>query len=173
MEDTIYGGLSVSRLQNRIIPTNFVLDLDGVFTDGKFYYTKRGKVMKVFGADDHDCLKMLGKFLKIQVVTADSSGFKISKRRIFHDMGMDIDLVDAAERLDWMSERFNLRKTIYMGDGVLDDLIFKQVLFSIAPSNALETTKKSAHYVTKNCGGDRAVAEACLHILDKFFNPRK
>ena len=31
--------------------------------------------------------------------------------------------------------------------------------------------KKYADYVTTRHGGDRAVAEACLHILEKFFEP--
>ena len=37
-------------------PENFILDLDGVLTDGKFYYSQDGKFLKAFGADDHDCL---------------------------------------------------------------------------------------------------------------------
>ena len=30
-------------------PRYFVIDVDGVLTDGKFYYTTEGKVMKKFG----------------------------------------------------------------------------------------------------------------------------
>ena len=39
-----------------------------------------------------------------------------------------------------------------------------------------ENAKKYANFVTKRSGGDRAVAEACIHILKKFFkayNPNK
>ena len=38
---------------------NFVIDVDGVMTDGQFYYTAEGKVMKVFGPNDHDALLLL------------------------------------------------------------------------------------------------------------------
>jgi 3-deoxy-D-manno-octulosonate 8-phosphate phosphatase (KDO 8-P phosphatase) len=150
-------------------PENFILDLDGVFTDGKFYYNQEGKYMKVFGADDHDCLNVLKQFMKIHVVTADSKGFKIAKKRIQEDMELNIDLVSAAERVHWLAKKYNLQKTIYMGDGVLDYLVFEKVFYSIAPVNALSTTKKRASFVTENSGGNRAVAEACLHILKKFF----
>ena len=34
---------------------------------------------------------------------------------------------------------------------------------------AFQVAKKYADYVTKRNGGDRAVAEACLHILERFF----
>ena len=32
---------------------NFIFDVDGVFTDGSFYYTDEGKVMKKFGDADN------------------------------------------------------------------------------------------------------------------------
>jgi len=151
------------------VPENFVLDLDGVFTDGKFYYNQDGKYMKVFSADDHDCLNILKKFMKIQVVTADSQGLQIAKKRIQDDMNIDIELVTATERASWLAEKYNLQKTIYMGDGVLDYLVFEKVFYSIAPANALRSTRKKASFVTENSGGNRAVAEACVHILKKFF----
>ena len=46
-----------------------------------------------------------------------------------------------------------------------------KVLYSIAPSNADKNAKTSSTYVTERAGGDRAVAEAALHILEKFFEP--
>ena len=154
---------------NQISPKHFVLDLDGVFTDGKFYYTNEGKYMKAFGADDHDALILLSELLDIQVVSADVKGFEISKKRIQIDMGLKIDLVPAKERPLWISQRFNCDETIYMGDGIFDHLVFSKVCYSIAPANALDFTKSKANFVTKNSGGERAVAEACLHILNKFF----
>jgi 3-deoxy-D-manno-octulosonate 8-phosphate phosphatase (KDO 8-P phosphatase) len=47
----------------------------------------------------------------------------------------------------------------------------RAVGYAIAPANADRLAKQAAHYVTERSGGDRAVAEACLHILEKFFKP--
>ena len=47
----------------------------------------------------------------------------------------------------------------------------KKVGFSIAPANANSIAKKYADYITERSGGDRAVAEACIYILEKFFEP--
>ena len=58
-----------------------------------------------------------------------------------------------------------------MGDGIFDHYVMREVGYSIAPANADHLAKQSAHYVTQRSGGDRAVAEACLHILEKFFEP--
>jgi 3-deoxy-D-manno-octulosonate 8-phosphate phosphatase (KDO 8-P phosphatase) len=107
------------------------------------------------------------------VVTADSKGFEISKKRIEQDMDVNIDMVSAVDRAEWLAKKFNIEETIYMGDGVLDYLVFNKVFYSIAPANALKSTKNKASYVTENSGGERAVAEACLHILDKFFTTEK
>ena len=37
----------------------FVLDVDGVMTNGQFLYSDAGKAYKTFGAHDNDGLKML------------------------------------------------------------------------------------------------------------------
>jgi len=37
---------------------HFVLDVDGILTDGRYYYAPEGKAMKIFGADDHDALRL-------------------------------------------------------------------------------------------------------------------
>lgn len=153
-----------------------ILDVDGVMTDGKFYYTSDGKVMKIFGSDDHDVLSLLKPYVYIHFVTGDHRGFNISKARIVDDMKMPLDLVSTIKRIDWIKERWNPKEVIYMGDGIFDHYVFKEVAYSIAPANSDTYTKSQADYVTKRNGGDRAVAEAGLHILEKFFkayNPNK
>lgn len=154
-----------------ILPKVFVIDVDGVMTTGQLCYTENGKTMKIFGPDDHDALSLLRKFMEIRFVTGDRSGFKISQRRIVSDMKFKLDLVSTIKRVEWISEQYNLKEVIYMGDGIFDHYVFKKVGYSIAPSNADFLAKKTSKYITKRSGGDRAVAEACLHILDTFFEP--
>ena len=149
-------------------PKVFILDVDGVLTDGKFYYSDKGKIMKSFGADDNDALKILSKYIKIEFVTGDKRGFKITKKRIL-DMGFKVNLVSTIKRVEWIKSKFNLREVIYMGDGIFDGLVMSQVMYAIAPANSNEVCKKYANFITKRSGGDRAVSEACLHILSFFF----
>ena len=153
-----------------ITPKNFILDVDGVMTDGKFYYNRIGKEFKVFGPDDHDALKILNEKINIQFVTGDNKGFDISKKRIVDDMGFRLDLVNTFKRIEWIKEKFDPNYCIYMGDGIFDSLVMKQVFYSISPNNADQKTKDNADYVTIRDGGDRAVAEACIHIMDVFFD---
>lgn len=150
-------------------PKVFVLDVDGVMTDGQFHYTSDGKVMKIFGADDNDGLSLLTPYLDIHFVTGDHRGFDISKARIADDMKKPLDLVSTIKRIDWIKERWDPKDVIYMGDGIFDHYVFREVGYSIAPANGDEYVKSVADFVTNRRGADRAVAEASLHILEKFF----
>lgn len=152
-------------------PKIFLLDVDGVMTTGQFFYSEEGKLLKIFGPDDHDALTLLKPYLDIRFITGDKKGFKISQKRIVEDMNFKLDLVSTVKRIDWIKDKYNCKDVIYMGDGIFDHYVMKEVGYSIAPSNADHFTKKTASYVTKRSGGDRSVAEACLHILEKFFEP--
>lgn len=149
----------------------FVFDVDGVMTDGKFYYTEKGKVMKKFGPDDNDALSLLDPFMEIRFISGDKRGFPITKKRIGEDMKRPIDLVSTVKRIEWIEQQYDPKTVIYMGDGIFDSLVFRNVGYSIAPSNADEFLKQEADYVTNRKGGDRAVAEAVFHVLETFFVP--
>jgi 3-deoxy-D-manno-octulosonate 8-phosphate phosphatase (KDO 8-P phosphatase) len=151
-------------------PKVFILDVDGVMTTGQFLYSKDGKEMKIFGPDDNDALSLLKPFIEIRFLSADKKGFPISYKRIKEDMNYDLNLVGTKDRLEWIKERYNLKQVLYMGDGIFDHIVMNEVGYSIAPANSDKLAKLSADYVTERSGGDRAVAEACIHILERFFD---
>jgi 3-deoxy-D-manno-octulosonate 8-phosphate phosphatase (KDO 8-P phosphatase) len=152
-------------------PSCFILDVDGVMTTGHFLYTSEGKVMKIFGPDDNDGLSLLNKHIEIRFVTGDKKGFQISRKRIVDDMNFRLDVVSTIRRVEWIKERYPLENVIYMGDGIFDHYVMRKVGYAISPANADKCCKQHASYITERAGGDRAVAEACLHIMDKFFIP--
>jgi 3-deoxy-D-manno-octulosonate 8-phosphate phosphatase (KDO 8-P phosphatase) len=152
-----------------ILPTCLILDVDGVMTTGHFLYTSDGKVMKIFGPDDNDGLSLLKNNIEIRFITGDKKGFPISKKRIVDDMKYPLDIVSTIRRIEWIKARYPLNKVIYMGDGIFDHYVMREVGYAIAPANADRLAKQHADYVTERKGGDRAVAEACLHIMAKFF----
>ena len=156
---------------SRSSPSVFILDVDGVMTTGQFLYTDQGKVMKVFGPDDNDGLSLLKPYLEIRFVTGDSRGFEITRKRIVDDMRFELDLVSTIKRIEWIEERYQPEDVIYIGDGIFDHYVMKKVGYSIATANADPLARQHANYVTARDGGDRAVAEACLHILETFFSP--
>jgi len=149
----------------------FILDVDGVITTGHFIYSEMGKSMKIFGPDDNDGLSLLKPYLQIRFVSGDRKGFSISQKRIVDDMGFELDLVSTVRRIDWIKEIYRPEEVIYMGDGIFDHYVMTQVGYSIAPANADSNAKTAADFITERKGGDRAVAEASIHILERFFDP--
>jgi len=150
----------------------FILDVDGVMTTGKFIYTSKGKIAKVFGAHDSDGLKLIKSLINIEFLTADRKGLLISKKRISDDMGFKLHLVDERERLKFINEKYGFNNTIYMGDGIFDSYIFKKVKYGIAPKNARIEAKKNADFVTQSNSGEGAVLDASLHLMKKFFKKK-
>lgn len=152
-----------------IKPKYFILDVDGVMTTGQFFYSKDGKIYKVFGPHDSDGLKMLKKFLKIIFITADKKGFGISQKRIQKDLGYDLKLISEEKRCDYLYKNFDLKKVIYMGDGYYDSAIVKKCVYGIVPKNGRKEALKNADYITPSKSGEGAVMDACLKIIKKFF----
>jgi len=152
-------------------PKYLIVDVDGVMTTGHFIYSSKGKEYKIFGPDDNDALSLLKEYMTIIFVTGDKKGFSISKKRIVDHMNFELKLVSTTKRIHWIKEEYNPKDIIYIGDGIFDHYVMQEVFYSIAPHNADQNAKKYANFITKRSGGDRAVAEACIHILKKFFTP--
>jgi 3-deoxy-D-manno-octulosonate 8-phosphate phosphatase (KDO 8-P phosphatase) len=150
---------------------HFVLDADGVLTDGQYHYTAEGKTEKIYGPDDHDALLLLKKYMDIVFITGDKRGFPVTQKRIEIDMKFPLFQVSTFERIHWIKERFDPEEVVYMGDGIFDAMVFNAVGYAIAPANAFFKIKEHADYVTETRGGEGAVAEACWHLAEKFYEP--
>jgi 3-deoxy-D-manno-octulosonate 8-phosphate phosphatase (KDO 8-P phosphatase) len=146
----------------------FMLDVDGVMTDGGFYYSKSGKVIKRFGPDDSDALKRLNQKIKIVFVSADEKGFKITKRRIKIDLGFDLYLLESSNRISWAKNKFPNHQIIYMGDSFTDVSNLQQSNFGISTRNSNVLAKQNAKFITYSNSGNRAVMEACIFLNHKL-----
>ena len=146
----------------------FCLDVDGVMTDGTFLYSKHGKELKRFGPDDSEALRLISRHLEVFFVSADYRGMKISRRRLQKDLGFSVDLVPAADRVEWLASRNDLQTLAYMGDSFTDAQVLREVRIGIAPANASPKAKAHADIVTEASGGRGAVAEACFILASQL-----
>lgn len=152
--------------------TTVLFDVDGVFTDGKFYYNAEGKVFKKFGPEDGDGIKFLKSLgLDIFAISADHRGFAISEARM-SDMGIPLKLVSEADRHAYILESFDVASLVFVADGIFDAKSLAQVQCGIAPDNATKAAKRAADYITTAEGGAGAVSEAAYFIGRTFF-PKK
>lgn len=150
-------------------PKVLILDVDGVMTTGQFLYSENGKEYKVFGPHDNDGIKLIQEKIKVVFISADKRGFAITKKRIVEDMNQELFMVSEGERLEFIKNNYGLENVIYIGDGYFDANIIKQCCYGIAPQNARIEAKNAANYVTPSKSGEGAVLDACLHIIEKYF----
>lgn len=147
----------------------FVLDVDGVLTDGSIVYEEGGKEIKRFHVWDGFAIRMaqrLGFHVAIlsgrnsQVVAhraaelevADVYQGHLKKTPAFEEILARRGLVDA--------------EVCVLGDDVPDLPLLLRAGLGIAPADAHPEVLRRAHYVTNCRGGRGAVREAIELVLD-------
>ena len=148
--------------------TNVIFDVDGVLTDGTFFYSIDGKILKRFGSHDAQAIKKCMTFFNLQLISADKKGFDISKLRADH-LGLPITLVPEDLRSDWIANHFTREETALVVDSFTDIPSLVNVARSFAPRNAHPELLNRVSDVLTTIGGGGAVAEVLdILIYDKF-----
>lgn len=149
-----------------------ITDVDGIFNNGKFHYSRLGKMEKIFGPHDSDGVKILRNYgLEIFAISADKRGFPITERRMI-DMGIDLELVVEKDRYSWVKETHGFENAVYIGDGIWDAALVRDCSYGICPANAINLVKSEADYVTVLNGGEGVMLEVALHLGEFFFRDK-
>lgn len=146
----------------------FLMDMDGVLTDGRLYYDDEGKESKAFHIHDGHGIKMLKE---AGIKTGVISGRK-SKAAEFRARELSIDechfgIADKVEQFEKMIKKFEFKENevAYIGDDLPDLPLLKRVGFSLSVSNGVDEVKDQVDWVTKKQGGMGGVREAIEFIL--------
>ncbi len=145
-----------------------LLDVDGVLTDGRLYYTSRGEEIKVFNVRDGLGIKLAQRAgIRVGVISGRKSEALINRLRelkvdevhLGYNQKLPI-LEDVMKRLS-----LSLEEIAFLGDDYVDLPILRRVGFPMAVLDAPEEIKKHALYITKSRGGHGAVRDAIEFIL--------
>ncbi len=146
-----------------------VFDLDGVFTDGRFYLSDDGKESKAFHTQDGYGIRML---LKAGIQIAIISGRKsaAAERRMI-ELGIEHTFFacgDKAAIFDVLAADLQIspKESLYVGDDLPDLPLLTKVGVSMAVANAVPAIKMMVDYVTQKPGGFGAVREISELLLD-------
>lgn len=148
-----------------------VLDVDGVLTDSKVYFTDNGDEMKAFNTKDGHGLKLL---MRAGIIVAIITG-RFSKALEHRAKDLNIEHIIQGSK-DKRSSLMDLSRTLgidtvemaYMGDDVVDLPAMALCAMSIAPADAVDMVKQKADVVTELTGGNGAVREAVEIILKRM-----
>lgn len=139
----------------------FLMDCDGVLTDGGMYYGKNGEALKKFNTLDGAGISIIQKSGLIpMIVTGESSKFAIERAKklgIECFSGVKDKLVCVKE----IAKKYNtdLKNIVYIGDDLNDFEVIQNVGFSACPSSAQKIIKQNVNYITYLKGGEGAVRE--------------
>ena len=146
-----------------------VLDVDGVLTDGRLYFSARGEQLKCFHVRDGAGIKqVLNAGLQVAVISGRQS--KMVDKRMSElgvtwvKQGVQDKLAALRELMDMLN--LTAQAVASVGDDVPDLPLLEVSRLAIAVADAHPSVKSQAHFITQAPGGKGAVREVCDLILE-------
>jgi 3-deoxy-D-manno-octulosonate 8-phosphate phosphatase (KDO 8-P phosphatase) len=155
---------------NRLTELRLVaFDIDGVFTDGRFYLSDDGVETKTFNTQDgYGIRQLLDAGITVAVISGRHSGAverrmnELGVRHVFlgtRDKIADFDRLIAQLGID-------AGQCAYVGDDIPDLPLLERAGYSIAVANAVAAVRDYCDYTTLARGGHGAVREVCDLVLN-------
>lgn len=144
------------------------LDVDGVLTDGRLYFSEDGQEIKTFDTQDGHGIKMLQKCgIEVAIITGRTT--RLVARRAAN-LGISRLIQGREDKLVALRETcvelgLDLDEAAYVGDDWPDLPAILAAGLGIAVANAHAELRARADHVTTLSGGRGAVREVCDLIL--------
>ena len=145
-----------------------ILDVDGVLSDGKLYFTNSGEEIKAFNSLDGHGIKMLQKSgVEVGIITGRTSHI-VAQRA--YNLGITLLLQGREDKLNALHELTQekdiaLEHIAHMGDDYPDLTVMRRVGLGLTPANGHWAVKQHSHWQSQYAGGEGAVREACDLIM--------
>jgi 3-deoxy-D-manno-octulosonate 8-phosphate phosphatase (KDO 8-P phosphatase) len=145
-----------------------VLDVDGVLSDGRLYFSNSGDEIKAFSTLDGQGIKMLQRSgVEVAIITGRSS--ELVKRRA-NNLGIEHLIQGREDKLTALDEliatvEVNYSETAFLGDDLPDLAAIRKVGLGMTVANGHHFVVEHADWQTQARGGEGAVREACELIM--------
>ena len=143
-------------------------DVDGVFTDGRFYLSDDGVESKTFHTQDgYGVRRLLDAGLAVAVISGRKSQAVTQRMAELGVAHVVLGCKDKVAALDKLAAELGLSASecAYVGDDLPDLPLLEHVGFSVAVANAVSLLQEQCDYVTGKPGGCGAVREVCDLIV--------
>ncbi len=146
----------------------FILDVDGVMTNGMLLVTESGELLRQFNIKDGYALQLAVKRgFKIAVVSgARSKGVEHRLRGLgITDIYLGLDSKTVAYN-DFVKKNELLpEQVLFMGDDIPDLELMKMAGLAVCPADAVEEIKALAHYISPKNGGNSCVRDIIEKVM--------
>jgi len=143
-------------------------DIDGVFTDGRLWFTDDAREFKAFHVHDGLGVKLLTEAgVRVAIIT---SRFSPVVARRASELGIELVYQDQEDKLACFQRllaglKLTAEQAAYAGDDLPDLPVLKRAGLAIGVSNLHPFLRPHCHYVTAAAGGAGAVREVADLIL--------
>ena len=144
-----------------------ILDVDGVLTDGRLYYSESGQESKAFSTQDGAAIKMLAATgVGIAIITGRQSNIVARRATELGVQHVYQGAADKARALEDLVTRTGIDRPqiAHVGDDLPDLPLFNRVGVKFTVPGAHPEIVERADYVTRAPAGIGAVREIC-HLL--------
>jgi 3-deoxy-D-manno-octulosonate 8-phosphate phosphatase (KDO 8-P phosphatase) len=144
-------------------------DVDGVFTDGRFYLSDAGVESKAFCTQDgFGIRRLLSAGIKVAVISGRTSAavaLRMDELGVRHVVQGCSDKIAAFDGII-KALGVSAAECAYVGDDIPDLPLLARVGVSFAVANAVPDVRDACDYSTHASGGFGAVREVCELLLD-------
>ena len=166
----------MSKSYKEIMPqiTTFILDVDGVLTDGTVTIFPDGELVRKMNIKDGYALKTaVNNGYNVCII---SGGTNEGVRKRLRDLGITDIYLGAHNKIEQLSEYleiYNIKPEhiLYMGDDIPDYPVMKMVGLAACPKDAVQEIQNISVYISQKKGGNgcvRDVIEQVLKVQDKW-----
>ena len=148
--------------------TTFILDVDGVLTDGTVYVFENGEQVRRMSIKDGFVLQLaVKKGYRILVISGSNSPAVVNRLKKLGITDIFMNVLDKRALVTQYISDHNLQKdeVLCMGDDIPDCVAMKESGLPVAPADAVQEVKKIAAYVTQAKGGKGCVREVMEKVL--------
>lgn len=148
--------------------TTFVLDVDGVLTDGTVLVTSEGEMLRTMSIKDGYAIKVaIQKGFKVCIITG---GTNEGVKKRLQGLGVTDFYLGSHNKVDALDEYLDIydiprQEVLYMGDDIPDVPAMQQVALPCCPQNAVPEVKRVAKYISHINGGQGCVRDVVEQVL--------
>ncbi|MFC4739235.1 KdsC family phosphatase [Flavobacterium ponti] len=157
---------SYKELMNDI--TTFILDVDGVLTDGTIHVTQTGEMLRHMHIRDGYAMKAaVENGYTVCIISGGSNeGVRVRLRNLgITDIHLGVP--NKVETFNEFIELYNIKpeQVLYMGDDIPDFHVMKLVGLPTCPQNAVPEIKTISKYISHINGGKGCVRDVIEQVM--------
>ncbi|MCF4102668.1 HAD hydrolase family protein [Gillisia sp. M10.2A] len=147
-----------------------VSDIDGVWTDGSFYYSEKGDALRKFSTKDSFGVSLANIMdLPILILSGEQNEMVISRLKKLNITNYQLGVKNKLNALlDFCTlYAISLSEVAYIGDDMNDHALLNKVGLFVCPVDANLRIKQNAHVTLEKKGGEGAFREFVEYVLEK------